>query len=484
MATSLYSNPFYSIRVLSADKKRKTNVDPSLVESVNIVLATKTSDSETEYAGASSIQLILKERSAEIGTTSERNAGYIVDLTFPNQNNSNYVEESELKKSSKNANKGQESQKDPSIFLFQSGNFLEVEWGYLSPKKRAKTYLFRVAQVSLQGDASGLGTTVITGYDLGTLATTLFPEKGKTFLKEGSTKEPASLKQTVFKLASTLGAKLEFNEEIVTSVPSDAPNYVAAPLTKGQDTAVQDKNAPLIMPRQMSIHDTLLELARQYAYSYEYDYDAQSQQYVVKFNYKKLRYAKQDFEFTFRAADSTVISYKVDETFGLKNSESNTSNNFAEVTDAYVAVGPLVEPRSNLKTATNTSTDVIKNKSEEKLGVSVKGSSITHPSREVNALKAEANNKSTSKSFLGTLQLVTLGDPSYLPGLLKVNNIGKRYSTFYRGLSVTHKLDAGGYICVWNATTALLGEGGVPVESKENLKEETVDVRIVEGKSQ
>lgn len=72
---------------------------------------------------------------------------------------------------------------------------------------------------------------------------------------------------------------------------------------------------------------------------------------------------------------------------------------------------------------------------------------------------ASYNNCGYSK-IIG-LEFTCLGYPLLFPGPIKIGNIGTRYSGVYNVLSVTHTLDASGYVCKGSATSMSLVGGGV-----------------------
>ena len=89
------------------------------------------------------------------------------------------------------------------------------------------------------------------------------------------------------------------------------------------------------------------------------------------------------------------------------------------------------------------------------------GESVVSPSNSQAAIENEASSLYAKNKYMSALALTTLGNPNYAPGLIQMENIGRRYSKKYRMFTVQHKLNASGYVCSWSGMSHYDTDAGV-----------------------
>lgn len=479
-------NYFYRMKITSPDGSQSAELTEDilrLVTSVNISESSYSDDSQTYPT----LSLTLQETSylpednsfnttnANIRGQITNRPGSILDIRFDSEKGFTYVSKEELESGRTRNSRTQSNTDQPVVFLFGGNNKLEIEWGLLSPKTSRKR-TFTITTLSMQGGGTGHGTVTITALDGMHLAEKITPSQGKVFANP-TNGQPNTLKQVLFQVTRVLDYDLEFDGEPVNSFPPFTSTFVPLRTAKGGDTAPPDPKYPITLPRHMNLHDFVKSLANEYASAYEYDTDQKTGRTKLIFSPRNIKYGNPAATFTYKGTKGDVLSYKIDSVEGQFNPTTSTG----AVTEGAAEVTTKVSEQVVLQDTGNTSPKVpaplssnVRSRVEEILGATALGKGETHPSKSESAIDNHNSNLYESNKYISVISLVVIGDPTYKPGLYKVNNIGLRYSTFYRMFTVQHTLNASGYICTFNGKSQFIGgEAGVDAgnSAKENKTE-------------
>jgi hypothetical protein len=496
-------NYFYRMKITSPDGNQSAELTPEVLR-----LITGVTISESSYSDDSqtypTLSFTLNETSYlpeddSFNTTNPRirgqltnRPGSILDIRFDSEKGFTYVSKEELESGRTRSSRTQSNTDQPVVFLFGGNNKVEIEWGLLEPKVSRKR-IFTITTISVQGGGSGHGTVTITALDGMQLAEKTTLSQGKVFANPTNNK-PNSLKQVLFQVTRVLDYDLEFDGQAVTAFPPLTETYVPVRTGVGGDTAPPDPKNPITLTRHMNLHEFVKELANQYSSAYEYDTDPKTGRTKLIFTPRNVKYGKTDYTFTYKDPKGGMLSYKIDSVEGQFNPVASASNSAdGTSTEATTFSEQLVV--NNNQTTTEESTTEVQNETpkvpaskDSKIlarineaipGLFSVGTGITHPSRSPDALEQSAKSTYDRTKFLSTITVTHLGNPNYRPGLAKLNNIGLRYSTYYRMFTVQHSLSNSGYICTFNGKSQFLAEGGTDAgeAAKENATEQ---VRLVQ----
>lgn len=452
---------FYRMKVTSFDGQHTAELPESILRLITDVTISESSYSDTE-ATYPSLTLTLQE------TLYNPAPGAILDLRFDTEKGFTYVSKEEMESGLTRSKKDSKAQPQPVIFLFAGNNKIEIEWGLLHPKKVSRKREFTIQTFSVQGGGSGHGTVNITAMD-GTLqGKKANIDKGISFV------DPVrhnSLKQVLWYLCESIGHQLQFDGVRVNKLPPFADKFVANRTEAGGDTAAPDPAAPITMPKGMSVHEFIKDLANEYSSSYEYDTDVTSGYPLLVFTFREQRYKAVDNTFTYKSTDDVIINYKTDSVEGVFNPITGSSS----TVDGGGLAGtiyslPLVTKDNTTDKVANPSSPAAKSKMANTLQRNYVGQSITTPAKTSDAVQNEAESLYAKNKYMTSLALTTIGHPYYRPGLIQMDNIGRRYSKKYRMFTVQHKLSNSGYLCSWSGMSHYDTDAGVNADdaAKEN----------------
>jgi len=510
-STKNKQTPFYEIRVYAFDSRGKTR-DAKLTQEIkrlidNIVITDAATSSINK--GVSSLEITFKEtaylpQDSNLRGTSNNvhgqitnRPGAILDLRFKSEKGFTFVSKEEVERGKIDSN----GKKEPLIYLFQSGNLIEVTWGYLDPYK-SKTQTFEIKTISVSGGGSGDGNVTLTAIPPGLKSATKNKvSRAVTFLDETNEHQtvPLSLKQVVWKVAKANQVYLVFDHKPIDmkKLPERGLKYDRA-LSNG-DSAPAD-NVPFVLPRNSTTYEFLDELAELYQAVVEIRQIRIEDPKIIKdlhirrdnstrfrtvlfftpyrkiYNIKKVKTILK-----YRDTEGTILSYNIDDINGSKIrgatvsalTDDTISENSSVVVDQLVVPNKKVESKDNIDYSLQKSF-------KDNLGVSPAGKSLTTPyggkdSKEQLSDKAVAVN-----SFPIMISLNVIGDTSLITETVKVKNIGTRYSGTYDIFSVVHNIGNHGYTCTLQGRSQYISQGGTDAsELVIAKKEEEVKVKLV-----
>lgn len=496
-------NFFYRMKVSSPDGSQSAELTNEILRMMTEVVISESSYSDDSQTYPT-LTITLNEASwlpedNSFNTTNPRirgqftnRPGSILDLRFDSEKGFTYVSKEEMESGQTRADRTQAGVVQPVIFLFGGNNKIEVEWGLLYPKiSRKRT--FTITTINMSGGGSGHGKVQITGLDGLHEATKTTLSQGKVFANP-TNKQPNTLKQVLFQVALILDYDLEFDGALVTQFPPATSTYVPERTAVGGDTAPPEPNRPIVLTRHMNLHEFIMQLAQDYSSSYEYDTDPKTGRTKLIFKPRNVTYGSVNYTFTYKDPNGVMLEYKLDSVEGqispassvssagdgelaqettfaqqvvVKNTgttEQTTNSSQSSVRSTEQNFTPKIPPAQN--------TEIVQRINSAIPGLIRVGSSETHPSQSAEALQQKTSRNYESGKYVTMLSMTTLGDPRYRPGLAKVNNIGLRYSTFYRMFTVQHNLRTSGYTCTFNGKSQFLG-GEAGIDAGEAAKSNT-----------
>lgn len=495
-------NFFYNVKVSSYDGKRQAVLSENIKRmftGVTINEAVVNGDSSAE--GVSSAVITFNEHDflpqdnhlrpedtidTKIRGEITNRPSRLLDLRFDSAKGYTFVSKEEMESGLTKSRRTQSSRTEPIVFVFQAGNKVELEWGYVEPFKSKKRE-FRIKTVSVSGGTNGTTVTLNCVDNSNELKKTKV-SRGITFLDASGKK--LTLKQTLFKIAEQTGNVLIFDNQEIKRLPPSTDVF-SLKVDGNGDTAPPDK--PIKIPRGVDYHNFLHNLAEKFNFYYENteipNADMTSPEgkknstgfiNAIKFTPKLKKFKGVDYEFTYRSSDegNTILNFTLNSAEGAYQQIANVSN-FDEKGEnekhLYTDLS-ITEGEGNYASQKN---EEIERTVKEKTGKKATGHSITHPGNK-QAINAQSE-RQIQQQYPNTLQITTLGDPDYRPSQVRMKNIGVRYSTEYTMFSVQHILGNNGYTCVWSGTTRRLGEGGFKADELSKQNEDNVEIKITEG---
>lgn len=476
------SNFFFNLRVSTPDGKQSTPLTNDLIRCVSKVDIQEAIASE-DSDGANSVTITFVEsdylpdtkvkspREGVLGNGLVTNrTGQLIDLRFDSEKGFTFVTKDELESGLTQSSRTKSKKQEPVRFLFQAGNIITVTWGLVAPLK-SRTRTFKIGSCNYTTNTAG-GQLVVQGYDLSSEIAKYKLSEGKSFTTPSG--NPESLKQVLYRLATTFGARLIFDKVAVTSYPSSGPDrYINNRTQEGGDTLPADPIYPITLIRQNDLHSQVRELAQNYSSAYEIYDDPILGVPVIEFTSLSLRFPKPVRSFTYRDNSGTVLEVQYNSIEGLIDQSSNSSSIgeqgqaeaetiTVELTDAGV--------RDQVYIFRPDDTN-FQEQAKKQLNRSLVGRSETTPSTEQAVIEQNNDNQTRAAGFTGFLTLKVIGDPEYKPDLYQINGIGARASTTYRMFQVTHSLSTSGYTCAMSGKTQTVGDGGVA--NTDALKDNT-----------
>jgi hypothetical protein len=486
-------NFFYRMKISSPDGNQSAELTEELLRLVtNVIISESSYSDDTQVYPTLTITLneaswLPEDNSFNTLNPSIRGQftnrpGSILDIRFDSEKGFTYVSKEEMESGTTRSSRTQSNVTQPVVFLFGGNNKLEIEWGLLSPRiSRKRT--FTITTINVSGGGSGHGTVSITALDGMQQAQKIQLSQGKVFANP-ATKQPNTLKQVLFQVTRILDYDLEFDGKLVTEFPPFTDVYVPNRTEIGGDTAPPDPKHPIVLTRHTKLHDFVSNLANEYSSAYEYDNDPKTGRTKLIFTPKGIKYGTVNYTFTYKDPKGGMLTYKIDSVEGMFNPTASTSGVVdGEAQEDVTSAEQLVVQNTKQTTQesnsdkTNESPKVpaardpkaIERINQAIPGLISVGSSVTHPSNERQALEQHSSSMYDKNKFVSMITVTHLGNPNYRPGLAKINNIGLRYSTYYRMFTVQHTLNNSGYICTFNGKSQFIG-GDSGVDAGEAAK--------------
>ena len=472
MNPRLRTNYFYDIAIYDREKKRRVTLPDYLRKSLDSVVVNLVINSETQMGNT--CELEFKEQHVD-GIT--LNPGYICDLRFTGQNGLAYVSSEDLQKGFatrkvKQNNKEYQA-KEPIVFLLDTGNYIEITWGYRNPYK-SRSMIFKLVSLTSVGGASGHGTVKVTGADASHEFRELQPERGLVFERNGKAE---SLGQMLYRISKSNDLELRFDGNDISQYPPDVTNGVESRYQDGVDVRLPG-NAR-ILPRTITLDTYLANLARDtYSiYTIEHIKENGKIKQILNFQSMKQKFSDVKYSFTYNDSQTDVLSYTVSSAFTATNAASSANTGTGEEgSDVWVDdqfVEGIKDSKDRQSPGISKTTSV---KASKELGVKLAGKSVTAPDKDIATNQATKN--SILQNFQNSISIETIGDPDYGPCSIRMNNIGARFSTQYRMLSVSHKLTNSGFTCSWAGISQLSGETGSTRDDATN-ENETQNIQFI-----
>lgn len=482
-------NFYYDIKVSTPDGKRTARLTDTLMKlcvKADILEAIASED----QGGASSLNLTFVEADFLPDSLNKTPAegvdgrGYItnrtgalIDLRFDSEKGFTYVTQEELQSGITKSSRTQSGETEPVKFMFSANNEIEITWGLLEPKT-SRTRKFRIGVVNYSTGAGGASLS-LQCYDLQKDLARLKLSEGKVWLdKEGN---PQSLKQILFSICVVFGARLDFDEDIVTERPTAIPNnYVLERTERGGDTKVSSNNNPMTLVRNQTIDGWIKELTGEFNSVYEIYDDPIDGRPVIKFTSKTLRYKKVVKTLNYRDPNGIMLEFQFNSIAGEANKETSTSavdENGEASKDTYTTKLVEIDNQSSKdnpnRTAKQSNTydpiPLIYNKrARVELERDLFGVSFTLADTAESEIVSKAEVSCLENSFMGFITVKTMGHPDLKPDVMRIEGVGVRASTTYRFFQVQHSLSASGYTCSMQGKTQKTNEEGT--SNQEQLK--------------
>lgn len=471
---------FYRMKVKSYDGQHELELPESILRLVTDVTISESSYSDTE-ATYPSLTLVLNE------TAYNPTPGAILDLRFDTEKGFSYVSKDELESGTYRSRRNTEAKPSPVVFLFAGNNTIEIEWGLLQPVRASRKREFTIQTVNMTGGSNGHGTVNITAMDGSLQAKKFNIDNGISWIY-GPLK-PYSLKQVLWFVTRALNMELWFDGQHVNREPPFTSKFVPVRTEVGGDTAPPDPAAPILQPRGMSFHEFVKDLANEYSSSYEFGVDPFTGKEALYFTYREMRYKNVDRIFTYKSTNDVVLNYKIDSIEGSFNpiagaigvadgtQISSSTESIALVKNDVKIEGKNQKVDDKVKPPSDPN-DV--NRVDYVLDRKYTGQSVVTPSKEPEAVQNEAESLHAKNKYNTAINLTTVGHPDYKPGLILMQNIGRRYSKKYRMFTVQHKLGNSGYTCSWSGMSHYDTDAGVNADeaAKNNA---TTEIKITEN---
>ena len=492
-----FKTPFFKIKIGDSTGKNMLDLPESisrLIEKVEI-LECFASDSNSSFP---TVTITFIEGSREpastkpsmgmsklfpldssVASTITNRTGAIADLKFGGKTGITFltreevatkpkVEDNSFSKDSTFINR--KAKIEAPIFLFQSGNQIQVTWGYLEDPKTIRDFRASVITLHTSFPEKGQISTTIVAQSTRVFLDKLAPTKGITF---------GAAKRITTKTGNSI-ISFEDTETsaVIEKICKDAGiKYIISP---NLPASKLDKDKQKIWLAGESFDQFMTKLAA--THNAYYDVRANPITGVDTLLFIK----KQDFEaklihddpnlYNYKYPGSIVKSVEVKVDFGpISNntsvnvdSEGNIKSNQTSDSDKIQMFysdhdGKNVDKLLDLDPTNNNSCLATAGIFRTILNGSFTGHLENSPTDndKINqdAIKVKADEEARNTI---ALELQTLGFTQLTPGTIDLKGLGERYSGRYRILTVTHTLDSKGYNCTASATSFALPSGAIP----------------------
>jgi len=386
------------------------------------------------------------------------------------------------------------------LFLIQERNTLEVTWGYRSSRGEAKldklvprTVRGEMLQIVQRASAGNIPLTEITAVDVGSgEMSKLFPREGITFTRKKANellskhgglvdtsdrKDDAPARIDDIMRAIALGGLIE-NAIVEIDVSEDELKL-----------DIQDDTSARTWAQGMNLHDFLKSLAEKIHAHYYVTTETSGGKTSVVLHLisRRSHEGENKYHFMWKSGlgstgtdayggsslvFNTMLRY--DMALYPGKGSGGSSSGVCSKTKEEVGHTASVDLKFSVGHESRTGylkLPVVKNKKmaadNNAVGAPVYSAACGNEEHEANANRLAGRLSKNLK-----LTFTTIGIPQLKPQVVRVSNIGNRYSGLYYLLAVTHKIDAtGGYTCACTGESNAVRSGGVdaglpPVKEK------------------
>jgi hypothetical protein len=470
-------NFFYDITISSPDDKKSVRLSDTLMKMCNKADIVETVASDKDGAGASSLSLtfieadFLPDNSDKTPITDAKGRGFItnrtgalIDLRFDGEKGFTYVTRGELESGLTQSSRTKSGTSESVSFLFATNNVIEITWGQLEPRS-SRSLKFKIGTVTYSTGPSG-NTLTLQAFTLQKELARIKVDEGKTWVDK--TGKPQSLKAILYSIAYVFGARLEFDEQMITERPTGSGGvYVLDRSAVGGDTKVSTDGTPEYLLRSQSIDYWLKSLAEKFNSAYEIYEDPFVKIPVIKFTANILRYKKVAQTLNYRDPRGIMLDFQFNTIEGEIGKESIASalDETGKADSKYRTVAMTdgtQKPKNSVfgghkaspKPRTFDNIPLVYNtRSRTELQRALVGTSLTVPSTTKSAVDNAANNATINKSFMGFITVKVVGHPDFQPDVYDIQGVGVRASTTYRFFQVEHSLSSSGYTCSMQGKT-------------------------------
>lgn len=381
------------------------------------------------------------------------------------------------------------------VFLFQERNIVEVTWGYSEADNSSQsllgsnTVVGQIVRIIHRAHESEIPTLEIFAVDYGTGEfSKLRPQNGRNFNRKLCAERLATKGLKMYDKRSYAGAAghqpgmvIDVVRALATYIPNCEANVVLTDEEHKLD--LQQDNSNRTWGTGMTLHEFLKKLTEKlYAHYWvtsRINKETGQLTHVINIVSRTEKESKTLFNFVwkggtvdpedksivFNTVKSFTLSLFPDGGQGGSSSGVDTEKKLMIGESDPVSYQVIATPGSGSKLIESTATTIKMD------GTSLNGASKYNESSNI------SDHQATSKLYAGRmsralrLDFITLGIPSFGPGIIHMSNIGRRYSGDYYALSVAHKISASdGYICTVLANTNAIAKGGVT--NKDSLVQE------------
>lgn len=381
--------------------------------------------------------------------------------------------------------------------LFQERNRIRVKWGYKENESEAREITCLISMVSVNYTADNQITTEIIAYDLGKFADQLAPLRSFRFSDEQDANGTTIFTdQTTEKILRRIAG--QFNEERSTSGQSTIQLIASSNLTNN----LRDKAHVKVILAGESVHQFLTRLAKESNAYYKFIPDPKNKSKDLLIFIKKNDFYSRTINIdnrlvTYKGPNSLIKSVGIKADFGtihgdLKrgydedggNVDGYSKHGEDETVTGVSLFNNTPEQHVDLDPKSSGNRILTLDALNELLGNDYCGYYEDTPS--LSTASTEDSAKVTAADLIRrtiTLELAAIGDTKFRPGLLRLNNLGVRYSGTYELLSVNHKIDSNGYAVTAKGLGYTVNGGGVNVTEAlkaQNTESDTSRVQLFE----
>lgn len=389
---------------------------------------------------------------------------------------------------------GQEKAEDTPTFIFQERNTIQVRWGYKSRRNSINALNDRVArgeiiQIRHRAPEGDIASTEIEAIDQGAGEFhKIVPREGKTFKVGDAKRILGSNALGVTGRSDEAPARVD---DIIRMIAKDVLKDTVADvrLTKRElDLDIQQETSIRSWTMGQSLHEFLLSLAE--GINAHYFVSHRQEQTVIHFVSRKLYESKGAFHFLWKSGigasgaqnfntDSlifnTIKSYTMSvypqggkgaTSTGVCSEQKQKVGALAEnsviFSDRFGA-GPISIEQNTEDAQSLRSADVDNYRKNDATGLAEYKETC---SRDNHVAAADALAGRVERQLKFTMN--TIGIPQLAPSVIRVSNIGNRYSGLYYLLSVKHRITpSGGYTCSCVGESNSVATGGVATKPSQ-----------------
>lgn len=501
-----FKTPFYEIEIGDPSWKRKVKLPHHILRLVSKIEITE-SMMVDEFQSPSQMNITFVEGSREpaspdykLGTSGlyqisndgngvdmdiagslTNRPGVITDLRFSGSSGVTFLTEQEKKTGKvdnkvqknvegKNTTRKYKTEASAPLFLFQQRNKVKVTWGYLESPELNRSIILSIMAIQTDFPESGMPTTVVTCTSTVDMANQITPKNGI----------PMGTREHINNDGDSI---IVFNDLETDAVIRDICKKagMAHIVSKNLPNSKADKDKQKMWIAGQSFHEFMMKLAQQSGAYYEILPNPETGIDTILF------IKKQDFEKRVILKDKELLHWKGP---GSILKSVNVGADFAGLMgNAQKGVDEAGEPQSDDKMVSerlltqhkssetgkdpgvidadpvnsNNPNPAMQGLHENVLGGESAAVVENSPKKSKSNLEDSSDVGADSKARLVQISFHTVGYPKLMPGVMEITGIGVRYSGKYKIISVTHTIDANGYVSSCTGNSQFLSAGGVKV---------------------